>query len=89
MRKRLHGFQPGPTQTGCTAKEDGRRLEISDLESRGIVLCSKNKGADQLHSYRSADSLCFGIYEVGPKSLWTAFEMLFPVVRIEKKLVEC
>ena len=23
---------------GCTATEDGKRLEISDLESRGIVL---------------------------------------------------
>ena len=23
---------------GCTATEDGQRLEISDLESRGIVL---------------------------------------------------
>ena len=37
---------------GCTATEDGYRLEISDLESRGIVLCSKNKGADQLRGYR-------------------------------------
>ena len=23
---------------GCTATEDGQRLEISDLESRGIIL---------------------------------------------------
>ena len=34
----LRDFRPGPTQTGCTAKEDGQRLEISDLGSRGIVL---------------------------------------------------
>ena len=27
-----------PIQTGCTATEDGKRLEILDLESRGIVL---------------------------------------------------
>ena len=50
---------------GCTATEDGLRLEISDLESRGIVLsnlCSENKGADQLHGYREADlRLCFRI----------------------------
>ena len=32
-------------------------LEISDLGSRGIVLCSENKGADQV---RAADlRLCF------------------------------
>ena len=30
-------------------------LEISDLESRGIVLCCENKGADQLHGYLAAD----------------------------------
>ena len=35
----LQGFRPGPTQTGgCAATEDGKRLGISDLESRGIVL---------------------------------------------------
>ena len=46
---------------GCTSTEDGKRLEILDLESRGIdYLCSKNKGADQLHSNCAADlSLCF------------------------------
>ena len=37
---------------GCAVTEDGLRLEISDLGSRGIVggivLCSENKGADQL-----------------------------------------
>ena len=37
---------------GCTAKEDGYGLKISDLESRGIVLSKyRNKGADQLRSY--------------------------------------
>ena len=30
----LKGFQPGPTQTGLTATEDGWRLEIEDLESK-------------------------------------------------------
>ena len=40
---------------GCTATEDGYRLDISDFESRGIVLCSENKDADQLHGYREAD----------------------------------
>ena len=28
---------------GCTATEDGQRLEISDLESRGIVLSMQRK----------------------------------------------
>ena len=37
-------------------------LEISDLERRGILLCSENKGADQLRGYREADlRLCFRI----------------------------
>ena len=29
---------------GYTATEYGQRLKISDLESRGIVLCSASKG---------------------------------------------
>ena len=35
---------------GCTATEDGWRLEISNLGSFGFryYLCSENKGADQL-----------------------------------------
>ena len=49
---------------GCTAIEDGQRLEISDLGSRGIVLCSENKGADQLCSYGAADlCLCFHLHK--------------------------
>ena len=45
---------------GYTTTEDGWRLEISYLGSRGIVLCSENKGADQLRGYREADlRLCF------------------------------
>ena len=27
-----------PHKPGCTVTEDGQRLEISDLESRGIIL---------------------------------------------------
>ena len=51
---------------GCTVTEDGWKLEISDLESRGIVqlyyLCNENKGADQLRGYCEADlRLCFRI----------------------------
>ena len=55
--------QPGPTQTGCTTKEDGQRLEISDLGSRGTVLfCSENKSADQLRGYQAVGlRLCFRI----------------------------
>ena len=32
------GSNQGPTQTGCTVTEAGQKLEISDLESRVIVL---------------------------------------------------
>ena len=48
---------------GCTATEDGYRLEISDLERREIFyLCSENKGADQLRGNREADlRFCFSI----------------------------
>ena len=35
----------------CTTTDDGERLEISDVGSRGIVLSSENKDADQLHGY--------------------------------------
>ena len=35
----LQGFRPGPTQTRlCVTTEEGERLEISDIGSRGIVL---------------------------------------------------
>ena len=34
----------------CTVTEANEKLEISDLRRRGIVLCSGNKGADQLCS---------------------------------------
>ena len=45
---------------GCTTTEDDSRLESSDLD--GDCLCSKNKGADQLRAYRTADlHLCFCI----------------------------
>ena len=36
------------------------RVEIADLGLSGIVLCSENKGADQLPSYHITDlCLCF------------------------------
>ena len=37
-KTRLLGFRPGPTQTGLYSTEDGLKLEISDLERRGIVV---------------------------------------------------
>ena len=47
----LVGHKPG-----YTATEDGSRLEISDLENRGIVLSKANyKGIDQLHCNHAAD----------------------------------
>ena len=32
-----------PEKPGCTVTEDGQRLEILDLQSRGIVLSVKRK----------------------------------------------
>ena len=56
----LRGCDLVPHKQSCTAIEDGLRLEILDLGSRGIVICSKNKGADKLHSNCAADlRLCF------------------------------
>ena len=51
---------------GCKVTEDGLRLEILDLESRGIVLFYREiKGADQLRSYCEADlRLCFCLYRL-------------------------
>ena len=44
----------------CTSTEKSQKHEISDLSTRGIVLSSENKGADQLRGYREADMhLCF------------------------------
>ena len=61
VRKPVFGnFDQVQHKPGCTATEDGKRLEISYLRRRGIVLCSENKGADQLRGYRVADlRLCF------------------------------
>ena len=39
MRKTVFGvFEQVQHKPGCTATEDGQKLEIPDLESRGIVL---------------------------------------------------
>ena len=47
---------------GCTATEDGLRLEILDLGSKLYYAYSENKDADQLRGYCEADlRLCFRI----------------------------
>ena len=48
----LRGLRPGQTQKGLSAKEDGKKLEISD---ELYYPCSENKGADQLCSYCEAN----------------------------------
>ena len=49
MRKPVFGVSNQVRhKSGCTAIEDGLRLEILDLERRIYYLCSENKGADQL-----------------------------------------
>ena len=50
----------GSRPLGCIATGDGKMLGISDLGSRGFVLSSEIKGADQLYGYRAADlRFCF------------------------------
>ena len=65
MRKTVFGVSDHVRhKPGCTITDDGQRLEISDVRSRGIVQSynSENKGADQLHGYREGDlRLCFCI----------------------------
>ena len=66
MRKPVFGVSDQvrhKVKLDCTATEEGYRLEISYIGSRGIVLAiSENKGADQLRGYRKADMrLCFRI----------------------------
>ena len=55
----MQGFRRGLTQTDpvCAAREDGYKLEISDLGRRGIASypCSENKVNDQLCTYCTAD----------------------------------
>ena len=49
---------------GCISTEDGLRgLKFRIKEVEGLYyLCSKNRGDDQLHGYRTADlRLCFRI----------------------------
>ena len=65
MRKRVFGvsdkFRHKP---GCTASENGYRLEMSDFANiEGLYYpYSENKGADQLRSYCAGDlRLCFRI----------------------------
>ena len=63
VRKPVFGVSDQvPHKPGCKATEDGYRHEIPCIGSRGIVLCSKNKGANQLCGYHEADlCLCFRI----------------------------
>ena len=69
MRKPvLRVFYQVRHKQGFTTTEDGKRLEISDLGSRGIYhLCRENKGADKLLGHRTADlhlCLCICIKQV-------------------------
>ena len=53
MKKPIFGISNNARhRIGCTVIEDGQKFQISDLESKHALLslCSKNKGADQLHS---------------------------------------
>ena len=62
MRKPVLGVsEQDRNKPDCTATEDGgERLDILDLGSRGIVLCSENKDAEQVCSYRATDMhFCF------------------------------
>ena len=63
---RLNQNQACSTNNIALKQDNGWKLEILDLISRGSVTvyypCSENKGADQLPSYCKADlHLCFRI----------------------------
>ena len=48
---------------GCTATEDGYRLEISDLESRGVVILSMLRKKKALISFAvSAKLICVFVF---------------------------
>ena len=55
MRKPVFGVSDQVRyKLGCTTTEDGKRLEISDLGSRGVVPSMyQNKGTDQLRGYQA------------------------------------
>ena len=48
MRKPIIGISDQVRQLRCRTTEDGLRLEILHLGSRGIALCNKNEGADDI-----------------------------------------
>ena len=66
MRKQTVVSNQVQHKPSLMSTENGKRLEILDLERRGIVLfVSENKGADQLRSYCDADlRFCFCICKV-------------------------
>ena len=56
MRKPVFGvYDLVGHKLGCSVTANDWRIENSDLGREGIVLCSENKGADQLRGYREAD----------------------------------
>ena len=61
MRKPVFGVSDQVRlKSGCAATESCQKLEIFEFGSRGIVLCSENKGANQLLGYHTVDLLlCF------------------------------
>ena len=63
MRKPVFGVSDHVRhKPGCTTTQDGKKLEISYLGSRGIIyyLCSVNKGADQLSG--TAKLICVFVF---------------------------
>ena len=58
----------------CTVTDDGWRLEILDVESRGIVISeSENKSADQLCSYCEDQPMFSPMQIVGFPMRWLIF----------------
>ena len=74
---------------GCTATEDGQRLEIPEVLH---FPCAENKGADQLRGYREADlHLCFRICKMPGFSLRGSYHPRYPTcmrVRLSPPLRE-
>ena len=80
MRKPVFGVSDQVRhKPGCTATEDGWRLEISILKVEGLYfLCGENKGADQLAV--TAQLICVFVFAYA-KSLFSHKEAH---IRIER-----
>ena len=72
MRKPVFGDPDQGRLKGCSTTQDGYRLEISNIGSRGVVLyiCSENKGAEQL--WVTAKLICIFVFAYA--KIWFSYD---------------